>query len=361
MAQAAVPQALEAILNIARWAPSGDNAQPWRFCIRGDRDLDVFVQRANPNIYEYRDGEPTLLSAGGLLENIKLAAPAFGLKARWRFMGSAEGIDRIAVHFSDSEASPTSELLREITRRSVDRRPFKMRALTWQQKEWLAGALGEGMQVDWFESLSQRRAIAALSGLATRIRLAIPETFQVHRSIVDWENSESEHGIPSQALGLDPVTLLLTRWSMASWERTRFMNLMGAPTFASLQMDALPGLFCASYFVIRLKRYSSEPNKAFMETLEAGQSIQRFWLTASQLGLAMQPCVAVLAFWVYAATGRNFTASTMARKTAVRLSQEAEAVLGRNEEVVFLGRIGWPRGQVASRSTRLPLKQLLVG
>lgn len=360
MTQTAVPTTLEAILDIARWAPSGDNAQPWKFRITGDRDLDVFIQRTNPNIYEYREGEPTLLSAGGLLENIEIAAPAFGLKARWRYTGSADGIDCIAVHFSDTEALPTSELLGEIARRSVDRRPYKMLALTGEHKERLAEALGEGMQIQWFESLSRRRSIAVLSGLATRIRLAIQETFSVHRNIVDWENSKSEHGIPSLALGLDRMTLLLTRWSMANWGRTRFMNAMGAPTFASLQMDALPGLFCSSYFVIRLKRLSGEPGTAVVETIKAGQSIQRFWLTASRLGLVMQPCIAPLAFWVHSASGRNFTSNNSARKAAGRLAKAAEALLGQNENVVFLGRIGWPRNVLESRSTRLRLEHLLV-
>lgn len=356
----ALPKPLEAILDLARWAPSGDNAQPWKFQILGDRDIEVLIRRTNPNIYEYREGEPTLLSAGALLENIEIAAPRFGLKAHWRYVSSAGGVDRIAVHFSDDDTLPNIDLSAEITRRSVDRRPFKMRSLTGDQKERLASALGEGLHVQWFESLADRRAISGVSGLATRIRLAIPETYPVHRSIVDWESSESERGIPSKALGLDPVTLLLTRWAMTSWSRTRLMNVLGAPTLASLQMDALPGLFCASYFALRIKRQATESTTALAETLRAGQSIQRFWLTASQLGLVMQPCVAVLAFWVYAATGRKFSASLHAQRMAMKLARDAEAIFGPNEEIIFLARIGFPRSKSASRSTRYPLAQLMV-
>ena len=92
MTNLAPHKAVEEILDVARWAPSSDNAQPWRFhaSVGGDRDIDVLIQRANPNIYEYRNGEPTLISAGGLLENIDIAAPAFGLKASWHYAGSAD-------------------------------------------------------------------------------------------------------------------------------------------------------------------------------------------------------------------------------------------------------------------------------
>ncbi len=284
MTDRALPQAIEAVLSIARWAPSGDNAQPWTFRIKDDHTVEVLVRRSNANVYEYRHGEPTLVSAGALLENIELAAPAFGLKARWEYAGSANGIDRIAVNFSDDSTTRVSELFNQIRRRSVDRRPFRMRPLDIGQKRLLSDVLNPDMQIQWYDSLSDRRRIAALSALATIIRLTIPETFAIHRSIVDWENRESETAIPSRALGLDPLTLRLTRWSMANWSRTKFLNNLGAPRMASLQMDFLPGLFSASYFLVRLAGRSNEPQARLIETIQAGQGIQRLWLKATNVG-----------------------------------------------------------------------------
>lgn len=360
MTDHAVLKAIEAVLETARWAPSGDNAQPWSFRIKGDRQVEVLIRRTNPNVYEYRQGEPTLISAGALLENMEIAAPAYGLKASWRYAGSTDSIDHIVVDFCENDAASVSDLFGEITRRSVDRRPFRLRGLTSDQKGRLSEALNREMQVQWYESLSDRRRIAALSALATDIRLTIPETFEVHRRIVDWEHRESEHAIPSRALGLDPLTLRLTRWSMAKWSRTKFMNALGAPYFASLQMDFLPGLFCASYFAIRLMRQSGEPDAAVVQTIQAGQAIQRLWLTATKLGLVMQPCVAMLAFWSYHVVGREFTSVGKAITAAGKLATGARAVFGEYDDIVFLGRIGWPRAKLDSRSLRLPLNRLLV-
>lgn len=353
-------KAVESVLEIARWAPSGDNAQPWSFRIKGDREVEVLIRRTNPNIYEYRQGEPTLISAGALLENIEIAAPAYGLKASWRYVGSTDGMDHIAVDFCNNDAASAPELFSEIARRSVDRRPFRLRALTSDQKAQLSEALNRDMRIQWYESLSDRRRIAALSALATNIRLTIPETFDVHRGIVDWEHRQSEHAIPSRALGLDPLTLGLTRWSMVKWSRTKFMNALGAPHFASLQMDFLPGLFCASYFAIRLTRQSGEPDAAVVQAIQAGQAIQRLWLTATKLGLVMQPCVAMLAFWSYHVAGREFTSARKAVAAAGKLAAGAQAIFGECDEIVFLGRIGWARGKSDSRSIRLPLNRLVV-
>lgn len=353
-------KAIEAVLNIARWAPSGDNAQPWRFRIKSDGAVEILVSRANPSVYEYREGEPTLISAGALLANIELAAPAFGLRAAWQYVGSSEGVDHIQVDFREDSAASVPDLFDQITRRSVDRRPFRLRALDARQKDLLAGELNPGMQVQWYESLSERWRIAALSGLATNIRLTIPEAFGIHRDIVDWNNRESAYAIPSRALGLDPLTLRLTRWSMANWGRTKLMNGLGAPQMASVQMDFLPGLFSAAYFVIRLERRSQGADAALVESLEVGRTIQRFWLRASKLGLVMQPCVAMLAFWSYAEAGQAFTVLPKGRSVAHNLAGRARATFGAIDDVIFLGRMGWPRSRSASRSTRLPLSQLMA-
>jgi nitroreductase len=356
MENEAVSKAIEAVLDIARWAPSGDNAQPWMFRITGDREVEVLIRRTNPNIYEYRHGEPTLISAGALLENIEIAAPVFGLKARWRYAASADGIDRIVVFFDDDISLSVPELFCAIPKRSVDRRRFKKDALTSEQKQQLGEALNQDMQVQWYDSLADRRKIGGLSALATNIRLTIPETFDVHRSVVEWDRLESEDKIPSRALGLDPLTLKLTRWSMRKWSRTKLMNALGAPYLAALQMDVLPAFFCASYFAIRVKRRSGD---AEVQALRAGQAIQRFWLTATNLDLVMQPCVAILAFWTYGAGGRNFTVLRKAQRTATQLATRAQAVFGRNDDIVFLARIGRPRGPSPGRSTRLPLTALI--
>ena len=356
---AAALKTVESVLEIARWAPSGDNAPPWRFRIESDREIDVFVQRQNPNIYEYRNGEPTLISVGALLENIELAASAFGMKAEWVYVGSTNGIDRIRVNFHDDRDACVSPLFNQIKRRSVDRRPYRLRPLDAEQKNRLNEAAHPGMRVDWYDGLSERFRIAALSASATHIRLTIPETVPVHRRIVDWACAESEHGIPSAALGLDRLTLRLTRWSMGNWSRTRFMNMLGAPHIASLQMDWLPGIFTGSYFAIRVQRMSREPTENVIETLRAGQAIQRFWLKATEIGLVLQPCVAMLAFWSYAAAREEFTIARKAKIAAARLASEAEAIFGKSDDLLFLGRIGWPRSRSSSRSIRLPLRMLL--
>lgn len=80
------------ILDLARWAPSGDNSQPWRFRIDGDDAVTIIIHHeAGTNVYEYNDGQPTLLSAGHLLETLRIAASRYGRRMEWSHRRVNEG------------------------------------------------------------------------------------------------------------------------------------------------------------------------------------------------------------------------------------------------------------------------------
>ena len=80
---------LEEILNAARWAPSGDNRQPWRFELLSADMVAIHLEPPlGDDVYEYRNGEPLLLAGGMLLECLRIAATAQGMNMEWRHEGS---------------------------------------------------------------------------------------------------------------------------------------------------------------------------------------------------------------------------------------------------------------------------------
>jgi hypothetical protein len=149
------------------------------------------------------------------------------------------------------------------------------------------------------------------------------------------------------------------RWSLARRSRTAFVNRLGSPFFAGLQMDLLPGLFSAAYCGIRVPSRPSEAHAAVIQLLGVGQAVQRFWLTATRLGLALQPCLATLAFAHYGTRGVPFTASQREQRAAAALAQKARAFFSETDNLVFLARMGFPQASPPpGRSTRLDLAQL---
>jgi sulfur-carrier protein adenylyltransferase/sulfurtransferase len=356
---------LERILDAARWAPSGDNNQPWRFELTGPQSFRVHLRdSADHDIYDYRDGEPSLLSGGMLLENVRIAASAQSRTMEWHHEGSEGHEHRIAVSLEHSPSVPPDPLTPFIWTRSVDRRPFQFGGLNADQRGALAAALGGSLQVGWHESLGERLQAARLGSIATGIRLTIPETYAIHREVVDWTRRHSPTGIPSGALGLDRLTLGVMRWAMVDRKRFALVNrVLGGRFLAALQMDYLPAICSGAFFT--LAGNGTPPNAGERGTylLSAGQAIQRFWLTAARLGLAIQPALATLIFTQKGLEDAQFTENRGARRQAAVLARRFQALFPSApvDRMLFLGRIGVPWSAVPiARSTRRPLSELIV-
>ena len=353
-------RAIEAILDKARWSPSGDNIQPWRFEIADENHVTVHVA-SDGSVYDYDRGTPTLLAAGFLLEGLRIAGSEHGRALAWRYLGDGARHHRIAVALDPSPHVTADPLARFLSVRSVDRRAYRLTKLTPQQKEELAASLGSGLELEWRESAAERWRMARLNALATDIRLRIPEAYAVHRRIVDIERNFSPTGIPMKALGLDPAARRLMKWALADWCRMAAMNRVAGTALARLEMDLVPGWYSAAHFLVRHKR-PALPREREEFLLQCGQRLHRFWLTATELGLVLQPSLAPLCFAHHGREGSEFTGSGEAIAKARRLAAQLDAVAGASASLIFMGRLGEPRSRrIASRSIRRAPDELVTG
>jgi len=125
-------------------------------------------------------------------------------------------------------------------------------------------------------------------------------------------------------------------------------------------MDFLPGIFSAAYFAFRFQEARKAGPEGVRQLLRGGEAVQRFWLTASKRGLALQPCLATLAFAHYGLADEPFTVSQAERRKAQTLARRVVRDLGDLQSTFFVGRIGYPQAsKLESRSLRLPLDRLV--
>lgn len=350
---------LEQILELARWAPSGDNNQPWRFQIVYARRLIVHGHDTRHHCVYDLDGHPSQISLGALLETMAIAASIFGLAIDVRrHLEAPQTHPTFTVDFVAAPAGVADALADVILSRCVQRRALSRRPLMPAEKAALAAALPPGYHITWLEG-RQRLAAARLMFRNAKLRLTMPEAHPVHRAVIEWNARYSEDRIPDQALGVDAVTAKLMRWIMQDWRRVAFFNTWLAGTLAPrLQMDLIPGVACAAHFVLTAAR----PPQCIDDYLAAGRAMQRFWLTATALGLQLQPELTPLIFSRYVREGRVFSSTPGMHQRAADLSRQGERLVGKQdwETAVFMGRIG--AGEpAAARSIRKPLRELLVG
>ena len=353
-------QIIEQILDLGRWAPSGDNTQPWRFEIAGDSDLVVHGFDTRDHCVYDLDGHPSQISIGALLETIAIAATAHGLRtAVVRRLDTPETRPTFDLRFATDQAVNPDPLVAQIPVRSVQRRPMRLRRLSPAEKQALEAAVAPSHRVIWLEGSAIKLKTARLMFDNAKLRLTMPEAYRVHRDIIQWGARYSEERVPDQALGVDPMTARLMRWIMVDWQRVAFFNRFLAGTLAPrIQMDFLPSVRCAGHFVIA----GNQPAQNIDDYVSAGRAMQRFWLTLTGLGLVMQPELTPLIFGRYVREGRVFSKTVGMQEQALALSRRLDALVGVrvSELAVFMGRIG-AGPAAAARSTRRRLDDLMVG
>ncbi len=354
-----VPEALtlpERVLELARWAPSGDNTQPWRFEILAEDHILVHGRDTRSHCIYDLQGHASQISIGILLETMDIAASGEGRRAvATRRPESPEEAPLFDVYLEAAPGRRESLLRPYIPLRTVQRRPFQRRPLRAREKAALESAVGEGYEVVWLEG-RRRGTMARLMALNGKLRLTLPEAFQTHASVIEWRSRTSEDRIPDEAVGLDPLALRLMRWVMQDWKRVDFLNrYLGGTLIPRLELDFLPALGCAAHFVL----VASHPPRGIDDYVAAGRAVQRFWLTASRLGLLLQPEMTPLIFAEYLRQGIEFTGHAASQALAGKVVGRLQALLGEEvlERAVFMGRVG--EGRIPSaRSLRLPLARL---
>lgn len=352
-------ETLMRILDLARWAPSGDNTQPWRFEILGDRHIAVhgFDTRAHV-LYDF-DGRASQMAHGALLETLRVAASGCGLETRWTLRaGSPESAPVYDVMLEPAATLAADPLIPLIRKRAVQRRMMPMTPLSEVEREALLAAVGPEYSVVFLESFRDRLKVARLLWDNARLRLTCPEAYEVHRSVIEWNAQFSVDRIPDQAIGVDPLTTKLMRWVMQSWKRVDFFNRYMFGTIAPrIQLDFLPAIACATHLLLLPAR----PMVTLEDHVRAGEAMQRLWLTVSSLGLNLQPEMTPVIFRWYMQAGRSISAEPGIDEGAKQLAARFESTVGANAEApfAFFCRIGAGKGPWA-RSLRKELDELMV-
>jgi hypothetical protein len=357
------PTMLERILDAARWAPSSDNVQFWRFEPMGD---DRLVLHIVPSVFimKIREDEAVWLSVGMLLEAMNIAASQEGKSMQWeRLAGEKSENDRFEITFSPMAGLKQDPLYPYLRLRHTNRQHYRTTPLTPQQKEALETALGERLNIAWRCSFKERWQTAKINMQAFIIRMSSRTAYEQLAEQLDWQNPFSRTKIPVHTLSATPLSRLIMRWMMKDWGRIgTAAKIPGALLPSAIELELLPALYCGGHFIVTRaeKLPQEETREAF---IEEGRVLMRFWLTLTRLGLTMQPSYSPIVFSHYGNFPERLPADErFLASRGLWLAAKLTKLSGMDtENIVFMGRIGLPKSTaVASRSLRKSLNTLLV-
>lgn len=235
------------LIDVARWAPSGDNTQPWRFERISPTHFVIHGRDTRDHCVYDLDGRPSQLSLGALIESLHLAATGLGLSLDIRRrIDAPEPTPTFDVELASASAVMPHRLLTQIPKRAVDRRPYANFRLPEEHKCEVEASAGPGYRIVWYESLRERIQWAAYLWRNAGLRLRLPEAYATHRSIIEWNADSSVDRIPDRALGANALSLRSMRWALQSWKRVHFLNTwLGGTIAPRLELDLVPGYAAA--------------------------------------------------------------------------------------------------------------------
>lgn len=348
----------EKVLEYARWAPSGDNTQCWRFRLDQTNQMAFTIEGHDTRekvVYD-KDGHASHLAHGMLIETLIIAASAYQLKVTLDQDITDETLIRFYVTLEPDKQVTPSPLVPYIKTRTVQRRAMGTRALTKSEITELEASLPENYQIQWFESFDEKLAIAKLNFVNAKTRLTMKEAFMVHQEIIDWHKQFSETKVPEQALGINWLTARMMQPLFKSWSRMKFVNdYLGGTLLPRIQLDFIPSLKSSAHFAIIAKNRPQSIN----DYIDAGRAIQRFWLTSAKLGFGFQPEQTPVIFASFLRNAVAFTEDAKVIANANKGKAHYEKIMKYPEQTVFLGRLG--RTQTPrSRSLRRPLTDFIL-
>ncbi len=276
------------LLKKATNAPSGDNAQPWRFRV-ADGEVEIWnVANADPTPYNFRE-RGSIVAIGAVAENIRILATHSGYAAAIRVYpdGPQGCVARILLH---APAASTDALADAIPSRTTNRSPYLQQNLTGAQVHELQEAAKDvGITLRIVDSAEDKSRLARAISINERL---IMEHRDIHHGLFRMirYSRASERRSPGMFIKTMDLPLpieLLFRTALRSWNLVQLLNRAGfsktiptqtAPIYessAAFGALLLAGRGDADFFAI-------------------GRALQRVWLAATRCGLAMQPTAAIL-------------------------------------------------------------------
>lgn len=330
------------LIQLAAAAPSADNSQPWQFSVDSKYITCEYKDRAIKRDPFGPLGHGSLLAAGALLENFYALKPEHNEKAK---ISINENEWKFFLNLELWHTPPNDEASNLLKTRHTNRHPYK--ALI--EKPFLEVSPSSSRSL----LLSDRQSINSLSTALVNCSKARFNNEELHEwlfSSLRWTKEEvsTGTGLDFATLHLPPGGRQFMQW-ISPWERMKLLNKFG---IYHILAAADAALFRQAPAVVAIVGGRSPE-----DILDAGQLMQKTWLSLNKQGIAVHP--------YYALT--DLTNRLNLKKLDDHWSNPvidaqaiAEQTLGlqADEQVHMLFRIGQPSTNPV-RSRRLPLSSLM--
>ncbi len=359
---------INAVLELAVRAPSGDNCQPWRFNVTNST-LEIGIDQSLAQHTFNNRHHASLISIGMLVESIALASPELGLQTEIQWLPTEfADLDRkspwVRITFNSApSATGQSTWLTAIQSRSTQRGEFSATGVVLSHSKFNFIKQSDYPLVSSSVlSGEQARSTSTLMDFICKSEQYVFNNPSALRDLFHWvrfskhETQATNDGMPWRSLGLKPAEALLFK----TLKRFPVLQNVFTPFIRFVIAKQTQRKIGRAGGIALLSVKSATPEAVF----EAGRVAMRQWLHLEQLGLAVQPISAASLCVFDVASGAAPASMPVAYKTLYRngLGTLMDAFcLNAGETPIWMYRFGQLTTKPTQETPRRTLASFLSG
>ncbi len=354
---------IDQLVTAAAAAPSTGNDQPWKWFYKKGV---LYLFHDEFRSFSFGDFQKTasFISFGAAYENLNIRALGLGLESYYTLFPDNSTEKLVAtIRFRKLTEQAHHELLKPLGQAIFKRHTNRLLAPKAPVSEDLLSRLKilsesiPGATLKYFTAENELRGLAMIIGACDKIRLLNPEGHYdfVHREM-RWTNEDAERtrdGIDVQTLGLGHSLMAAMGVIRSEKVINAVKNLGGGNALGMLAMRTVST--ASALCLISIPGYNLK------NFFEGGRSMERFWLEATNLNLAIHPLISPLYLFSRILHGngegleeKNIQELRFLRGQFNKITQSAN-----DDSEVFLAKIAIA-AEPPVKAHRLLLKDILV-
>jgi nitroreductase len=298
---------IEKIIKDGVLAPSGENAQPWRFIVE-DNKIHIFNKpEVDQSLYNFKQ-RGSYIAHGALIENITISSSRYGYKTNIKLFPEEATANLVAILTLEKAGTEEDSLYKHIENRHTNRKSYDGRKLSNEQKAQLINTVKEIDSVE-LEIIDETKSLNILGEALAVNELILFSNKKLHDFFYDhilWKEDDQDKakGFYVKTLEFLPHQLKAVKL-FKSWFLLNIFNKLIKVANKIAKENAEKYTKSGTLIAVIVNGNSNS------DFIRKGRAMQRVWLKATELGLSMHPCTGTVFLMDRIKGGDNKSFSTV--------------------------------------------------
>ena len=287
---------IERIIQDGVLAPSGENCQPWRFVVSGNKISIFNLPEADQSLYNVKQ-HGSYIAHGALIENMRVSAKHYGYSVTVSLFPTTTDETHIANLTLCNEASQEDTLYETLAKRCTNRKDFSGKMLTVEEKEALIKAAESLSSCGSFCIIDNPTVMKELGPALSLHEKVLFENKSMHDFFYDhiiWDKKKegAAGGFYIDTLEFLPHQRKAVQF-FKNWGVLVVMNRLLKVSHSISKENGEKYRASGSFGVLTMRTTTKE------DYVNLGILLERIWLTATKFDIAVHPCNGTLYLMEY--------------------------------------------------------------